>query len=213
MNWLSGGRKGEVADGGMIIKEMFYPPVALYYEPTFREPQLKDPKTRASLFDSLMLGWTVMVKDRSVAKGGWFYSDVDVSEDLGEYFISAGHRPPRRHLQLGGMGGGMAAQAPTREPNPEFCCNMGTIRPAGILARLNISPTWEHVLAFTIGQPSQGRDAAKSGRRLFMCRASAVTKLCPCRVRSLHRSWQSRRLHLCCRRCDQVTYWFGGHVP
>jgi hypothetical protein len=26
MSWLDGGRKGEIADGGMIIKEMFYPP-------------------------------------------------------------------------------------------------------------------------------------------------------------------------------------------
>jgi hypothetical protein len=61
MNWLSSGRKGEIADGGMIIKEMFYPPAALYYEPAFGEPPLKDPNTRASLFDSLMYAWTVMV--------------------------------------------------------------------------------------------------------------------------------------------------------
>src|SRR5262249_4055586 len=77
MNWLKRGRKGEVADGGMIIKEMFYPPAALYYEPAFGAPLLKDPTTRASLLDSLMFGWTVMVKDGSVAKGGWFYSDVN----------------------------------------------------------------------------------------------------------------------------------------
>src|SRR5205807_1865425 len=65
------------ADGGMIIKEMFWPPAALYYEPTFGAPELKDPITRFSLLDSLMFGWTVMVKDSSVAKGGWFYSDVN----------------------------------------------------------------------------------------------------------------------------------------
>ena len=46
MTWLDGGREGEIADGGMIVKEMFYPPAALYYEPTFGEPQLKDPKLR-----------------------------------------------------------------------------------------------------------------------------------------------------------------------
>jgi mono/diheme cytochrome c family protein/cytochrome c553 len=250
MNWLSGGRKGEIADGGMIIKEMFYPPAALYYEPTFGVPELQVPKTRASLLDILMFAWTVMVKDSSVAKGGWFYSDVnapvpkivkkdppsgqfekaieaaveevldsyklkadpsessfpgsgtalgtcqrchasaaremtfsslrniqgqplrfrideswrdarfltvlkeelpnlfvtaalagggaatqgpalrgiggglvarpeiDISQDPREYFISAGHRPPRRDMQLGGMGRGMAAQASA--PNPEF---------------------------------------------------------------------------------------------
>ena len=44
MTWLDGGRKGEIADGGMIVKEMFYPPAALYYEPTFGEPLLKDPE-------------------------------------------------------------------------------------------------------------------------------------------------------------------------
>jgi cytochrome c553 len=77
MNWLKGDRKGDVADGGMIIKEMFYPPATLYYEPTFGNPPLKDPAARAALFDSLMFAWTVMVKDRSVAKGGWFYSDLN----------------------------------------------------------------------------------------------------------------------------------------
>jgi mono/diheme cytochrome c family protein len=77
MKWLKGDRKGEVADGGMIVKEMFYPPAALYYEPTFGEPSLVDPSARAALLDSLMFAWTVMVKDRSVAKGGWFYSDVN----------------------------------------------------------------------------------------------------------------------------------------
>ena len=76
MNWLKGGYKGEITDGGMIIKEMFYPPAALYFEPTFGKPALKDPATRALMLDRLMFAWTVMVKDSSVAKGGWFYSDV-----------------------------------------------------------------------------------------------------------------------------------------
>jgi cytochrome c553 len=76
ISWLNGGRKGEIADGGMIIKEMFYPPAALYYEPTFGQPPLKDPAARAAMFDRLMFAWTVMVKDSSVAKGGWFYSDA-----------------------------------------------------------------------------------------------------------------------------------------
>jgi hypothetical protein len=43
---------------------------------------------------------------------------IDINQDPGEYFISPGHRPPRRSVQLGGMGGGMAARSSA--PNPVF---------------------------------------------------------------------------------------------
>ena len=47
--------------------------------------------------------------------------ELDVSEDPGEYFISAGHRPPRRQVRSRGMGGmgGMVVKLPPA-PNPKF---------------------------------------------------------------------------------------------
>jgi hypothetical protein len=75
MDWLKRGRRGEVADGGMIVKEMFPPPAALYVDPVVGTPPPKDPTTGASPLDGLISAWTVMVKDRSVAKGGWFYAN------------------------------------------------------------------------------------------------------------------------------------------
>ena len=77
MDWLNSGRQGDVADGGMIIKEMFPPPAALYVDPVIGDPPPKDPTTGASPLDGLISAWTVMVKDRSVAKGGWFYANPD----------------------------------------------------------------------------------------------------------------------------------------
>ena len=61
----------------MIIKEMFAPPAALYLDPVVGDPPPKDPKTGASPLDGLITSWTVMVKDRSVARGGWFYANPD----------------------------------------------------------------------------------------------------------------------------------------
>ncbi len=74
-NWINGGRQGEIADGGMIVKEMFPPPAALYVDPLLGTPPPVDPATGASRLDSLISAWAVMVKDRSVAKGGWFYAN------------------------------------------------------------------------------------------------------------------------------------------
>lgn len=84
MTWLEGGRKGDIADGGMIVKEMFPPPAALYLDPVIGNTPAKDPKTGVSPLDGLVSSWTVMVKDHSVAKGGWFHAnpaapDIDTS--------------------------------------------------------------------------------------------------------------------------------------
>ena len=75
MSWLNGGRQGEIADGGMIVKEMFPSPAALYVDPVVGTPPPKDPTTGASPPDGLITAWTVMVKDRKIAKGGWFYAN------------------------------------------------------------------------------------------------------------------------------------------
>jgi hypothetical protein len=73
-DWLKGGRRGEIADGGMIIKEMFAPPAALYYDPVVDATQATATPIGASPIDGLISAWTAMVKDRSIAKGGWFYA-------------------------------------------------------------------------------------------------------------------------------------------
>ena len=75
IDWLRRGRQGAVADGGMIVKEMFPPPAALYVDPVVGTPPAKDPATGASPLDGLISAWTVMVKDSSAAKGGWFYAN------------------------------------------------------------------------------------------------------------------------------------------
>ena len=63
MEWLVGGRTGQIPDGGMIIKEM-YPPPAVRYE-GMREPDLPTPT------------WTVMSRDSSGSVDGWFWTSFD----------------------------------------------------------------------------------------------------------------------------------------
>jgi len=62
MEWLAGGRKGNIPDGSIIVKEMFDPPAARY-----------DSATSAAL-DTLVSGWAVMVKDSIGSKDGWYWS-------------------------------------------------------------------------------------------------------------------------------------------
>lgn len=62
INWMKGGRKGEIPDGAMIVKEMFNPPAARY-----------DSMSSAQLRDSVS-GWAVMVKDKDASKDGWYWS-------------------------------------------------------------------------------------------------------------------------------------------
>lgn len=60
--WLSGGRNGEVEDGGIIVKEMFTPPVI------------------AGLPDPPLAGWTVMVRDSRGSWDGWYWAYHGVGE-------------------------------------------------------------------------------------------------------------------------------------
>jgi len=89
ITWLEGGRKGAIADGEMVVKEMVSPPAARYVE--YREMlTLLHPDDPATVESEMMaflrktggLNWTVMVKDSSVSHGGWFFASVDQSADL-----------------------------------------------------------------------------------------------------------------------------------
>lgn len=61
--WLVDGRPDNgIPDGAMIIKEMYPPPAARYADMT-------DEELRATVSE-----WTVMVKDSSGSKDGWFWS-------------------------------------------------------------------------------------------------------------------------------------------
>lgn len=59
MDWLVGGRRGPVPDGATIVKEQ-YPPPAQRYDPS-APPVPSD--------------WTVMIKDSSKSKDGWFWGE------------------------------------------------------------------------------------------------------------------------------------------
>ncbi len=62
LDWMTGGRKGSIPDGAMIIKEMFTPPAVRW-----------DTTTGARL-DSSVSGWAVMVRDSIGSKDGWYWS-------------------------------------------------------------------------------------------------------------------------------------------
>src|SRR5262245_24560702 len=61
IEWLVGGRQGEMPDGTMIIKEMYPPPAARYRG--LAETALPAPTQ-----------WTVMVRDRARSVDGWFWA-------------------------------------------------------------------------------------------------------------------------------------------
>lgn len=63
IRWLMDGRVGAIPDGEMIIKEQYPAPAARH-----------EGKTEAELRQSLE-SWTVMVKDSSGSRDGWFWSN------------------------------------------------------------------------------------------------------------------------------------------
>ncbi|HEX2059144.1 MAG TPA: hypothetical protein VHK90_00240, partial [Thermoanaerobaculia bacterium] len=67
MKWLVGGRKGELPDGAMIIKEQYSPPAARYAGMT--EAQLD------SAF-AVFKDWTVMIRDRKGSADGWYWTEL-----------------------------------------------------------------------------------------------------------------------------------------
>lgn len=74
MNWLVSGRKSEIPDGAMIIKEQYEPPAARYDE-------LNDEQ----LWDALG-SWTVMVKDSKGSHDGWFWSNPGKNQKVVNYY-------------------------------------------------------------------------------------------------------------------------------
>lgn len=62
IHWLVNGRIGPIPDGAMIVKEQYPPPAARYAGLT--EAQLPT-----------VTDWTIMIKDTSGAKDGWFWGE------------------------------------------------------------------------------------------------------------------------------------------
>ncbi len=81
MRWLERGRTGEIPDGAMIIKEM-YPPPAVLYQELEQDPQYQsDPAAYEALLGKLVTSWTVMVKDQSASKDGWFWANPGAAKE------------------------------------------------------------------------------------------------------------------------------------
>lgn len=66
--WVINGRKGEVPDGAMIVKEQFAPPPAGQYE-GWSDAQLH--QYFFSNFD-----WTFMIRDRAGSADGWYWGEI-----------------------------------------------------------------------------------------------------------------------------------------
>lgn len=66
--WLLGGRKGDVPDGAMIIKEQFGIPPAAQYDGWTPE------QIHRYFFDNY--DWTIMVRDRKGAADGWYWGEI-----------------------------------------------------------------------------------------------------------------------------------------
>lgn len=79
MKWVTSGRKGVVADGGIIVKEMYYPQSAPYYNTLTPAGQARS-----------LTSWTVMIKQANASWDGWFWAyravpyteSTDDDEDL-----------------------------------------------------------------------------------------------------------------------------------
>lgn len=67
-DWLVGGRKGEIADGAVIIKEQFGPPPAARYS------DIPEDKLGCSN------DWTFMIKNSAASRDGWFWGELWNSE-------------------------------------------------------------------------------------------------------------------------------------
>jgi hypothetical protein len=84
--WLENGRRAPVPQNAMIIKEMYQPPAAQYYKDhsvTFRTTDLIPDAEQQKLLQA----WTIMIKDATVAKDGWFWGSVPVGKQAQEQAI------------------------------------------------------------------------------------------------------------------------------
>ena len=89
--WLMNGRKGNIPDGAMIIKEQYEEPAARHYG-----------KSEEELRESLK-SWTVMIKDAHGSHDGWFWSNPYPSgegEDRGVKVVN-NHEYPFYHPESG----------------------------------------------------------------------------------------------------------------
>jgi hypothetical protein len=75
--WVLGGRKGDIPDGAMIIKEQFAPTPAGQYE-GWTEAQLR-------AYFAANYDWTFMVRDRNGSADGWYWGEIYKGEDLDSY--------------------------------------------------------------------------------------------------------------------------------
>lgn len=66
--WLKAGRKGDIPDGEMIIKEQYSPPAARYQG--MSDAQLE------TAFANSGKDWTVMIRDAKGSKDGWYWAEV-----------------------------------------------------------------------------------------------------------------------------------------
>mgnify|MGYP001801029030 CR=1 FL=1 len=89
--WLEGGRKGPIADGAIVVKEMVTPPSAQYNEyHAMLVEKYKDDTAKIAeemskyTYDTGKQIWTVMGKDSALSQGGWFFASVyfDNPEDM-----------------------------------------------------------------------------------------------------------------------------------
>ncbi len=63
-NWLVNGRKGDIPDGAVIIKEQFSPiPAARYHDISLKDLGCSN-------------DWTIMIKDSKSSFDGWFWAEV-----------------------------------------------------------------------------------------------------------------------------------------
>ena len=72
--WLENNREGELPDGSIIVKEMFMPP-AVFYQDMAHNPKYKNPQDYNDFIDSMVFSWTVMVRDKTASKDGWFWAN------------------------------------------------------------------------------------------------------------------------------------------
>ena len=75
VEWIEGGRQGDVPQGAILMKEMFNPPAALYgtlaETPYFQQ----NPEIYDAMLAELIVGWTIMIQDKGGdSKDGWFWS-------------------------------------------------------------------------------------------------------------------------------------------
>lgn len=91
LDWLKGGRKGKIADGAIVVKEMASPPAARYneYRAGLVAQYPDDPKRvegeQLAFLKNNGMSWTVMVKDSSVSHGGWFFASVGQDAEIDSF--------------------------------------------------------------------------------------------------------------------------------